>query len=68
MGPGGSESLDEDTPGHAGTAKQTVICSEILQEISRRSWREAHTHAKRAETTTEHAAAERHQGHCFMTK
>lgn len=28
MGPGGSESLDEDTLGHAGTAEQTVICSE----------------------------------------
>lgn len=46
MGPGGSESLDEDTLGHAGTAEQSVSCSEFLQEKFRQSWREVGVHSK----------------------
>lgn len=64
MDPSVTESLEEETLGHAGTAEQTVIYSELLQEKSRRFWREAHAGA---ETTAEQAEAEHHQGHCSMT-
>lgn len=58
MGPSVTESLEKDTLGHAGTAEQTVIYSELLEKLG------AH---RGAETTAEQAEAERHQGHCSMT-
>lgn len=68
MGPGVTESLEKDILGSTGTTEQTIIYSELLQEKSWRSWREARTHTHPgAETTAEHAEAQRHQGHCSVT-
>lgn len=33
MGPGVTESLEKDTLGHAGTAEQAVIYSELLEKL-----------------------------------
>lgn len=66
MGLGGSESSDEDALRQAASAEADghllgVIAGK-LQVILERG-----THAcQEAETTAEHAEAERHQGHCFM--
>lgn len=59
MGPGVTESLEEDILGCTGTTEQTIIYSELLQEKSWRSWREARTHVqeqKPQQNTQKHSA------------